>query len=69
MTYEIDLSGAMWRKSSHSGQNGECVEVAALAAGRVAVRDSKNPGGTALVVSAADWAAFISRIKSGALGH
>ena len=47
----IDLSRAEWRKSSHSGQSGNCVEVARNLPGLVAVRDSKEPGGARLVVS------------------
>ena len=35
-----------WRKSSFSGQAGECVELASAGA----VRDSKNPGGPILSV-------------------
>ena len=38
---EIDLSRAEWRKSSYSGQSGNCVEVARNLPGLVAVRDSK----------------------------
>ena len=40
---EIDLSRAEWRKSSYSGQSGNCVEVARNLPGLVAVRDSKEP--------------------------
>jgi hypothetical protein len=40
-----------WRKSSHSNDLGECVEVAALPAGAVGVRDSKDPDGPHQTVS------------------
>ncbi|MGH3909142.1 MAG: DUF397 domain-containing protein [Pseudonocardiaceae bacterium] len=43
-----DLPLAVWRKSSRSGGGGECVEVARLADGARAVRDSKNPTGPTL---------------------
>jgi Domain of unknown function (DUF397) len=42
---KIDLSRAEWRKSSYSGQSGNCVEVARNLPGLVAVRDSKGPAG------------------------
>ena len=41
----IDLSRAEWRKSSYSGQSGNCVEVARNLPGLIAVRDSKEPDG------------------------
>ena len=41
----IDLSRAEWRKSSYSGQSGNCVEVARNLPGLVAVRDSRSPTG------------------------
>ena len=56
---EIDLSRAEWRKSSYSGQSGNCVEVAAGMSGLVAVRDSKEPEGARLLVSPEAWQAFV----------
>jgi Domain of unknown function (DUF397) len=57
---DIDLSRAEWHKSSHSSQDGNCVEVARNLPGRVAVRDSKEPDGTKLLVSHETWRVFIS---------
>jgi Domain of unknown function (DUF397) len=57
----MDLSGAEWRKSSYSGGNGgHCVEVARNLPGVVAMRDSKDPGGPALVFRPGQWRAFLS---------
>ncbi|GHH69639.1 hypothetical protein GCM10017673_20400 [Streptosporangium violaceochromogenes] len=62
----MDLTGARWRKSSRSnGNGGECVEVAVNLPGVVAVRDSKNPEGPALLFPPQVWADFLTRIKSG----
>lgn len=60
--------GTPWRKSSHStGSEGQCVEVAALAArptGRmIRMRDSKNPDGPILSFSLAEWSAFLSHVR------
>lgn len=64
----LDLSRAEWFKSSRSnGNGGACVEVARNLSGIVAVRDSKDPGGPALVFSPDDWRAFIGGIKGGDL--
>ncbi|MFF5110665.1 DUF397 domain-containing protein [Streptosporangium sp. NPDC000509] len=60
-----DLSLAKWRKSSRSGGNGQCVEVAGNLVGIVAVRDSKNPNGPALIFSPGDWRGFVNGIKDG----
>jgi hypothetical protein len=62
----IDLSRAIWAKSSHSGGNGgQCVEVAANLPGIVAVRDSKDPVGPALVFTPDEWRAFAAGIRGG----
>ncbi|MEV5834183.1 DUF397 domain-containing protein [Nocardia sp. NPDC052112] len=60
-----DLTGAQWFKSSHSGAQQECVEIAWLAAGHVGVRDSKNPAGLALVFTPAEWDAFTTGVQDG----
>lgn len=62
------MKNAMWRKSSYSGGNGgQCIEVAANLPGIVAVRDSKDPQGPALVVPRETWGAFLSRVAAGEL--
>lgn len=59
-----DLSGAVWRKSARSGNNGGCVEMASVD-DSIAVRDSKNPQGGVLVFSRNEWGAFVDGAKSG----
>ncbi|MFF3440271.1 DUF397 domain-containing protein [Streptosporangium sp. NPDC002721] len=62
----MDLSVAVWRKSSLSGDNGaQCVEVAVNLPGAVAVRDSKNPQGPKLLFAPAKWRSFVEGVKSG----
>lgn len=61
----MDLTRAEWKKSTRSGGNGNCVEVARLDGGAVAVRDSKDRQGPALIFTPAEWEAFIGGAKDG----
>ncbi|MFI9046416.1 DUF397 domain-containing protein [Streptomyces sp. NPDC053427] len=61
-----DFPGAAhWRKSSYSDHNGgDCLEVRDDRPGVVPVRDSKDPHGPVLVISAASWSTFVNSIKT-----
>ena len=62
----IDLSRAVWHKSSYSGGNGgQCVEVATNLSGIVAVRDSKDPEGAVLFFTPGEWDAFVRAVHDG----
>ncbi|HWC80640.1 MAG TPA: DUF397 domain-containing protein [Pseudonocardiaceae bacterium] len=52
-----------WRKSAHSGQQTNCVEIAHT---RDLIRDSKNPDGPALAV---DLAALLDTVRADLLRH
>lgn len=61
----VDLSEAKWFKSSRSGSQKECVEVAHLDGGMVGMRDSKDQAGPALIFQPAEWDAFTAGVKDG----
>ncbi|WP_018808570.1 DUF397 domain-containing protein [Salinispora arenicola] len=56
-TISPELARARWRTSSHSGDEGACIEITTLPH-TVGVRDSKDPGGPALLFTPAAWMAF-----------
>ncbi len=60
-----DVTHAVWRKSSYSsGNGGACVEVAGNLPDVVAVRDSKNPEGAALVFTPQEWRSFLDGVRA-----
>jgi hypothetical protein len=62
------LSNLSWRKSRRSGALGNCVELAPLADGVIAVRDSRQPHGPVLVYPHAKLVTFLAGAKDGEFG-
>jgi len=53
-----------WRKSSYSNSQANCVEVARTRSGKVAVRDSRNPGDGALSFGRDEWQTFVAKVQA-----
>ncbi|MFE9247686.1 DUF397 domain-containing protein [Streptomyces sp. NPDC007088] len=62
------IQQAQWQKSSYS-VGGNCVEVARVDGGRIAVRNSRHPEGPALLYTRDELAAFLSGARSGEFDH
>jgi hypothetical protein len=60
-----DLPDVRWQKSHRSNSQGNCVELAKLPDGSVAVRNSRHPTGPALVYTKAEMRALIQGAKAG----
>ena len=59
------LVGVTWQKSSRSNPSGNCVECAALPDGSVAMRNSRDPEGAALIYTPAEIEAFLGGVRDG----
>jgi hypothetical protein len=56
------LAEAQWRRSSYSTAANNCVETARLRSGQLAVRDSKDREGPALLFAPAAWVRFLGTV-------
>lgn len=65
--YNADLSDAVFKTSSYTSNNSNCVEVALLGHEVVAVRDTKNRDLGAARVSKSAWQAFVTAVASDTL--
>jgi hypothetical protein len=54
---------SVWRKSSYSFSNGNCVQVALLSGGTVALRDSQDPDGRVLRFTRDAFVALIRGVR------
>jgi hypothetical protein len=64
-----ELGDVRWLKSCHSNPNGECVELAALPSGEIAMRNSRFPVGPILLYTRAEITAFLAGAKDGEFDH
>ena len=61
---EAERASLAWLKAQSSGANGQCVEIASTA-GKIAIRDSKDPDGPILVYTPGEFKAFLDGARNG----
>lgn len=66
---EVGTARVTWRKSTRSNGSGNCVEVADNLAGKVGLRDSKDPRGPVLAFDQRAWSLFVRGVKRGTFGR
>ncbi|MEU4409944.1 DUF397 domain-containing protein [Streptosporangium sp. NPDC023963] len=59
------MDGVVWRKSHFSNPSGNCVELAELPDGSVAMRNSRDPEGPALIYTRREAGDFVRGVKGG----
>jgi len=64
-----ELDSVSWVKSRYSGAQGNCVELARLTGGSIAVRNSRDPGGPALVFTPLEVIAMFAGVRDGEFDH
>jgi Domain of unknown function (DUF397) len=60
-----ELGDIRWKKSQYSNSTGECVELAALPNGEIAMRNSRFPDGPVLLYTRREITAFLAGAKDG----
>ncbi|MFC5252047.1 DUF397 domain-containing protein [Streptomyces nigrescens] len=63
------IPNVIWTKSRKTMEQGQCVETAALPGGGVAIRNSREPDGPALVYTRAEMVAFLDGVKGNEFDH
>lgn len=64
-----DLGESHWERPWSGTSGGQCVEMKRLPDGRVAVRQSTDPAGPALIYTPEEIAAFVTGVKKGLADH
>lgn len=59
------IENAVWVKATASDAYNDCVEIARLPEGEVALRNSRFPAGPALIFTSSELAAFLDGARKG----